>query len=342
MQFPKGFSSDNASGVHPLIMDALVRANVGHTPAYGNDPLTLELEKKIKSIFGEGATAFPVVSGTGANTLALMTMTSSFNAIFCADVAHIYEDEAGAPEKLTGCKLIPLLSRDGKISTASMKPYLAWKGDMHRSQPSVISISQPTEFGTLYTKSEIKELAKFAHDNGMLLHVDGARISNAVVALGTTFKELITDTGVDVLSLGGTKNGLMYGELVVFLKSELAVNFKFLRKHALQLVSKMRFVSAQFLAYFEKDLWKSNAAHANKMASDLAYGLKKIPLVEITHPVQVNVVFATLPKSAITTLQKQFPFYVWNEESNLVRWMCSFDTTSAEVDAFVKAISSVL
>lgn len=342
MQLPKGFSSDNASGVHPLVMQAITQANTGHAPAYGNDPFTRELESKVKSIFGSHVVSFPVVSGTGANVLSVMSTTQSFHAVFCADHAHLYVDETGAPEKLSGCKFIPLPSKDGKISVESIKPYLNWKGDMHRSQPSLISISEPTELGTLYTQSEIKALATFAHENNMLLHVDGARIANAVAALGSSFKELITDTGVDVLSLGGTKNGLMYGELVVFLKPELATNFKFLRKHALQLVSKMRFVSAQFLAYFEKDLWRVTAAHANKMTESLAYGLKKIPLVEIAHPVQTNVVFARLPRSAIDQLQKQVPFYVWNEETHLVRWMCSFDTTQAEIDAFVKLVSSVL
>ena len=274
METPKrGFASDNNSGVHPAIIKVLSDANNGHAIAYGDDPWTEKAKAKFKEIFGAQASIYFVFLGTAANVLSLKAITDSYHAIICADTAHINVDECGAPEKFTGCKLISVPSSVGKITVTAVVKHLHGFEFEHHTQPKVISITQATELGTLYTLEEIKALADLAHQYGMYLHVDGARIANAAVSLGVSFKEMITDTGVDILSFGGTKNGLMYGEAIVFLKEGLDNNFKYFRKQAMQLSSKMRYISAQFMAYLDQDLWKQSASHANRMAALLQKAL---------------------------------------------------------------------
>lgn len=334
----RGFASDNNSGVHPDIMKALLEANTGHTLAYGADPYTLKAEQKFRVLFGNQSSVYFVFLGTAANVLGLSAVTSSFNAIVCAESAHINMDECGAPEKFSGCKLLTVSTKDGKLTSEAVMKHLQGFDFEHHAQPKVISITQTTELGTIYTVHEIMDLATLAHQYGMYLHVDGARLANAAAALGVSFKKMITETGVDILSFGGTKNGLMYGEAIVFLKPGLDKNFKYHRKQGMQLASKMRYISAQFLAYLDADCWLYNALHANKMATLLANKLLTIKGVLISQPVQANAVFAIIPEKIIPDLQKEFFFYVWNEEINEVRWMTSWDTTESDIDAFVKLL----
>ena len=265
-------------------------------------------------------------------------MTESYNAIICTATSHINVDECGAPEKATGCKLLAIPSRNGKITVEQIKSYVHGIGDQHHVQAKVISITQATELGTVYTPEEIREIADYAHENQMLLHMDGARLSNAAASLKISFKEITSDVGVDVLSFGGTKNGLLCGESVIFFNRELAGNFQFIRKQGTQLPSKMRFIAAQFEALLTNDLWLKNATHANKMASKLARGVEAIPKIKITQTVQSNAVFATVPSQHIPTLQQRYPFYIWDEGRTEVRWMTSFDTTNGDVDGFVDFI----
>jgi threonine aldolase len=337
----RGFASDNNSGVHPAILKSIADANQGHCVAYGDDTFTQQAKELFKTHFGSQAATYFVFLGTGANVLSLKALTDSFNSVICAETAHINVDECGAPEKITGCKLISIPSVDGKIYPDSIKNYLHGFGFEHHSQPKVISITQATELGTLYTPQEIKNLADLAHSNNMYLHVDGARIANAAAALNCSFKEMITDTGVDVLSFGGTKNGLMYGEAIVFLKPGLDNNFKYFRKQSMQLASKMRFISAQFTGYFQDDLWLKNAQHSNRLAQLLASEVSKIPQIKITQVVQANGVFAIIPEEITQELQKQFFFYIWNEQTNEVRWMTSWDTQEEDIYGFVSLLKKL-
>jgi threonine aldolase len=338
MTSKRGFASDNNAGVHPVIMDALNKANSGHTIAYGDDTFTHSAEEKFKEIFGQQVSVYFVFLGTGANVLSLKALTEPFHSVICAETAHIQVDECGAPEKFTGCKLLPVETTNGKITPDKVKKHLHDFGFEHHSQPRVISITQATELGTVYTPDEIKSLADLAHAHEMYLHVDGARIANAAATLNISFKEMITDTGVDILSFGGTKNGLMFGEAIVFLKEGLDKNFKYFRKQGMQLASKMRYISAQFLSYLENDFWLKNAKHSNAMAQLLAEKVRKIPSVKITQPVQANGVFAIVPKHIIPELQKHYFFYVWNETTNEVRWMTSWDTKEKDVEGFVELL----
>ena len=337
----RGFASDNNAGVHPDILKAISDANKGHAIAYGDDSLTEKAKEKFKEIFGQQTSVYFVFLGTGANVLSLKALTESYHAIICADTAHINVDECSAPEKYTGCKLLIIPSADGKITVESVQKHLHGFDFEHHAQPKVISITQATELGTLYTPKEIKALADLAHKHDMYLHVDGARIANAAVSLGVSFKEMITDTGVDVLSFGGTKNGLMYGEAIVFLKPGLDKNFKYIRKQGMQLASKMRFVSAQFLAYLNDDLWKQNATTANAMAQLLYKKLLETKKIKITQPVQANGVFAIVPKNIIPILQKEFFFYVWDEQKSEVRWMTSWDTQVDDIKLFTDIINKL-
>lgn len=330
----RGFASDNNSGVHPDILKAIESVNQGHTIAYGNDHYTEKAIKRLKVEFGSETEIFFVFIGTAANVLGLDAVTQPYNSIICPETAHINQDECGAPDRYTGCKLLPVETPDGKLTIESIKKYMHGFGDEHHSQPKVISITQATEMGTIYTVEEVKEICDFAHKYKMLVHMDGARIANAAVSLGLSFKEFTGDAGVDVLSFGGTKNGLMYGEAIVFFNKELASDFKFRRKQAMQLSSKMRYISAQFDTYLEKGIWKVNAEHANKMAKLLESKVADISGVKITQKVQANGIFAIIPKELITALQKEFLFYVWDEEKSEVRWMTSFDTTEEDVLAF--------
>ncbi|MDP4208009.1 MAG: low specificity L-threonine aldolase [Bacteroidota bacterium] len=338
----RGFASDNNAGVHPDVLRALIDANSGHTIAYGEDLYTRQAVEKFKEILGEQISVYFVFLGTAANVLGLRALTDSFNAVICAETAHINVDECGAPERFTGCKLITVSSSDGKISTEEVKRHLQGFGFEHHAQPKVISITQPTELGTLYSVQEIKELADLAHQHNMYLHVDGARIANAVASSGSSLKEMITDTGVDVLSFGGTKNGLMYGEAIVFLKKNLDKNFKYYRKQGMQLASKMRYISAQFSAYFNDNLWLKNASHANKMAQLLAQKISDIKGITITQPVQANGVFAIIPKEIVPRLQEEFFFYTWNEHTNEVRWMTSWDTQETDIIAFTNLLQQLV
>ncbi|HYH86014.1 MAG TPA: low specificity L-threonine aldolase [Pyrinomonadaceae bacterium] len=338
MSAKRGFASDNNAGVHTRVMEALLSANGGHVLAYGDDEFTEAAEARFREQFGEGIEVFFVFGGTGANVTGLAAITRPHEAIVCAETAHINVDECGAPERFAGCKLLALATTDGKLTPAEVEPLLARAGDQHHVQPRVVSISQATELGTVYTDAEIKALADFARTRGMLLHVDGARIANAAAHLGVSLRELTTEAGVDVLSFGGTKNGMMYGEAVVFFDAGRARDFKFTRKQGAQLPSKMRFIAAQFDALLAEDLWLQNAAHANRMARLLASELERIPRVKITRRVEANAVFALIPREQVASIQKRFFFYVWNEETSEVRLMCSFDTTEGDVLELVSVI----
>jgi threonine aldolase len=338
----KGFASDNNSGVHPLIFESMKAANEGHVVGYGNDPFTQKAIQIFKQKFGTQTDVFFVFNGTGANVLGLSTVAQSFHSVICAETAHIQEDECGAPEKFTGCKLLPVEPVNGKLTPEKIQHHLKGFDFEHHSQPRVISISQVTEMGTVYQPEEIIELAELAHKHNMLLHMDGARIANAAVSLDMEFKEFTKDCGVDILSFGGTKNGMMMGEAVLFFNPELTPLTKYIRKQSMQLYSKMRFVGAQFIAYFENDLWKETAMHANKMAKLLEAEVAKIPEIKLTQSVKANGVFAIVPKEIIRPLQDRFFFYVWDEMKSEVRWMTSFDTTEEEIFGFIKSIKQLL
>lgn len=334
----RSFASDNNAGVHPEIIKAIKAANEGHVIAYGDDPITARAVKLFQKHFGPDIAVYFVFGGTGANVLGLKAITKSHQAIICAETAHVNVDECGAPESFTGCKLLAVSTSDGKLRVDQIKPLLHGIGVEHHVQPAVISISQATEMGTVYTKKELKTLALFAHENGMLLHVDGARLSNAAVSLEVSLKEITADVGVDVLSFGGTKNGMMYGEAVVFFNPKLAADFKYIRKQGMQLSSKMRFISAQFEAMLSGNLWRRGPEHANRMARLLAGELAKLSQIKITQPVEANGVFAVIPKKYIAVLQKKYFFYVWNEEISEVRLMASFDTSEDDIRDFVKFV----
>ena len=338
----KGFASDNNAGVHPEIFRAMEKANSGHVVGYGDDPYTTEAIRILKNEFGVETEVFFVFNGTGANVLGLSSVTQSWNSVVCADTSHIEEDECGAPEKFTGCKLLPVRSVKGKITPEAITRHLKGFDFEHHSQPGVISISQATEMGTVYRPEEIIAIADLAHKNNMYLHMDGARIANAAVALGVSFRAISKDCGVDILSFGGTKNSMMMGESVLFFNPGLAAHTKYLRKQSMQLYSKMRFVGAQFIAYFENDLWKKTAAHANRMAKLLESEVKKIPQIKLTQEVEANGVFAIVPRKIIKPLQEKFFFYVWDETTSEVRWMTSFDTTEQEIGKFVMLIKELV
>jgi threonine aldolase len=338
----RGFASDNNAGVHPRILEALKEVNGGHVVAYGDDPYTEKANAEIRQIFGNEIEPFFVFIGTAANVLGLSTVTQPYNAIICPETAHINVDECGAPEKFSGCKLLPCHTPDGKLTVDMIAAHMHGIGFEHHVQPKVVSITQATELGTVYKIEEIREIASYTHDHGMLLHMDGARICNAVISLDTGLSEISGEAGVDVLSFGGTKNGMMYGEAIIFFNKTLCEDFKYRRKQGMQLASKMRYIAAQFSAFLENDLWKENAAHANLMAQKLDAAVKGIPGVEVTRPVEANAVFAKIPPHIIPSLQREFFFYVWDEDSSEVRWMCSFDTTTEDIESFVSVLRSLL
>jgi len=338
----RGFASDNNAGVHPEILRALERVNEGHVIAYGDDPYTARSMELMRKIFGGESEIFFVFTGTAANVLGLGSMTQPYHAVICPDTSHIHVDECGAPEKFTGCKLLDVGTPDGKLTVEYIAGQMHGIGFEHHVQPRVVSVTQSTEMGTLYTAAEIREIADYAHDHGMLVHMDGARISNAAAALGCEFYDITGGAGVDVLSFGGTKNGLMYGEAVVFFDKTLCTDFKYRRKQGMQLTSKMRYIAAQFEAYLEGDLWRKNALHANRMAQKLYQAVSSIPGVEITQKVEANAVFAKIPSRLIPVLQEQYFFYVWDESTSEVRWMCSFDTEEADIEGFAKLLSSLM
>jgi len=340
----RGFASDNYSGIHPEVLAAIAAANEGHQIAYGEDQYTERLQEVFRSHFGDGIQAFPVFNGTGANVVGLQSMLPRWGAVIAASTAHINVDEGGAPERMGGMKLLTVPTDDGKL-TPELVDREAWGwGDEHRAQPLVVSITQSTELGTLYTPDEIRALADHAHERGMRLHMDGSRISNAAAALDLPFAAFTRDAGVDVLSFGGTKNGAMLGEAIVVVNPEASDGLIYSRKYSMQLASKMRFVSAQLIALLEGDLWKRNASHSNAMAARLRAGIEAgiadgtIRGVEFTQPTQVNGVFATLPEGIADQLRDVFRFYDWDAARREVRWMCSFDTQESDVDAFIAAL----
>ncbi|WP_436534205.1 threonine aldolase family protein [Actinoplanes sp. HUAS TT8] len=334
------FASDNYSGAHPEILAALVAANVGHEISYGRDSYTERLQDVFRAHFGDDARTYPVLNGTGANVVALQAACDRWGAVICADGAHINVDECGAPEKIAGLKLLPVGASHGKLTIDDVRREAWGFDDEHRARPQVVSLTQSTELGTVYTPDEIRAIAGFAHERGMLLHLDGARLANAAAHLGEPFRAFTTDAGVDILSFGGTKNGMILGEAVVVLNPRLNNGMDYLRKSSMQLVSKMRFVSAQFLALLDGDLWLRSATHANTMATRLAEQIRDLPGAEIGHPVQANAVFVRLPAPVLAGLHEQFSFYDW--PTGEARWMTSFDTTPEDVDALAKATSQLV
>jgi len=334
----RGFASDNNAGVHPEILKAIEKINEGHVIAYGDDPYTRQALDCLKKTFGSETEAYFVFIGTAANVLGVGALTRPFHSIICAETAHMQTDECGAPEKWTGCKLLTVPTTDGKITVEGIRRHIHDIGFEHHSQPRVISITQATEMGTVYKADEIRQITAYAHSKNMFVHMDGARISNAAASLDTSLKELTAGTGIDVLSFGGTKNGLMYGEAIIFFDSKLAENFKYLRKQGMQLASKMRFIAAQFDRYLKDDFWLENARNANRMARLLEEKVRTIPGIRITQKVEANAVFAILPPGIIAPLQKEYFFYVWDESTSEVRWMCSYDTTEEDIDKFSACI----
>jgi threonine aldolase len=341
----RGFASDNYSGIHPEVLAAIAAANDGHQVAYGEDVYTERLQSVMARHFGEGVEAYPVFNGTGANVVGLQSMLPRWGAVISATTAHINVDEGGAPERVGGIKILSVPTDDGKL-TPELIDREAWGwGDEHRAQPLVVSITQSTELGTLYSVDEIRTIADHVHGHGMRLHMDGSRISNAAASLDVPFRAFTRDAGVDVLSFGGTKNGAMLGEAIVVLNPEASQGLTYLRKLDMQLSSKMRFVSAQLVALLDGDLWHRNAAHSNAMAQRLRAGIEagladgSIRGVAFTHPTQANGVFATLPDGVADRLRESFRFYDWDAAKNEVRWMCSFDTSENDIDAFLAAIA---
>jgi len=340
---PRGsFASDNASGVHPLVLDAIVAANVGPALAYGDDPWTARATDALRDLFGVPAEVVFTWGGTGANVVGLQCLLAPYEAVICADTAHIHVDECGAPERFTGSKLLAVPTPDGKLRPEQITAHLHDVGDMHHVQPRVVSITQSTEMGTLYTAAEIAALAEVAHAHGLRVHLDGARIANAAAALGGDVRSFTVDAGVDVLTFGGTKNGMMYGEAVVFLDPDLGSAARFVRKQAGQLPSKMRYVAAQFEALLTDDLWLRNAAHANAMAVRLAERVAGIDGVDVTRPTVVNSVFAAVPPDALDALMAWSFFWEWDRATTEVRWMTSFDTTADDIETFAAGVAAVI
>jgi threonine aldolase len=342
MKPARSFASDNNAEVHPKVLKAISDANRGPAVGYGDDSYTEAAVRKFKQQFGSDIEVFMVFNGTAANCLSLKALTDSYHAVICTEAAHIYTDECGAPEKFTGCKLLPIPTMDGKLTVESVRQAYHGIGDQHHVQPRVISITQATEMGTVYKAEEITALARFAHEREMFLHMDGARVANAAASLGLSLREVTRDLGVDVLSFGGTNNGAMGAEAVIFFDRKLCQDFLYLRKQGMQLASKMRFISAQFDALLTGNLWLKNAQHANRMARLLEELLGEIPQVKIVYKVEANGVFAKIPRRAIARLQKRYFFYVWSEEQSVVRWMCSFDTTEQDVRQFVKFVAETV
>lgn len=340
--FPVSFGSDNHSGVHPEVWKALLKADEGFAPAYGEDPLTLEVLNKIESLFGGDCQACFVMTGTGANVVAIQNLVKSFNAIFCAQTAHINVDECGAVQKFTQARLQVIPTTDGKLTPELIGPYLLNNRDQHHSQGKVVSIAQSTEYGTLYTIEELKVLADYTHQQDMLLQIDGARLANAAAALDCSLKDITKEVGADIVSFGGTKNGLLFGEALISFRPELTSDIRFYRKQCTQLFSKMRYISAQFDAYLKDALWKKNANQANAMATLFSESLRNIPEVEIVQPVQVNSLFVKMPKKSIEELKEKYHFYIWDEAKNVVRLMCSFNTTEKSIEEFISDLKSSL
>ncbi|MGI8462364.1 MAG: threonine aldolase family protein [Solirubrobacterales bacterium] len=341
-----GFASDNFAGVHPEVLEAIARANEGHAPAYGYDGWTKRAEEVFRRHFGPTARAYPVFNGSAANVLALAATCETWQSAICTETAHLQVDECGAPERMAGVKLVPVATEHGKLDPDAVAARITRIGDQHASQPRVVTISQASELGTVYTPEEVAVIAELAHDNGLLLHVDGARLANAAAHLGASLGEITTEAGVDVVSFGGTKNGMLLGEAVVFINPEIGGRFEFTRKQLGQLASKMRYLSAQLEALLEGDLWLRSGTHANAMATRLADAVSGLDGIEIVHPVEANGVFPRIPGEVAERLLarhgEEFPFYPWPYEPGLYRWMCAWDTTEEDVDRFAAAVEQAL
>jgi threonine aldolase len=338
----RGFGSDNNAGIHPEILSEIMSVNSGHVIGYGSDIYTDQALSIFKEQLGSGTETFFVFTGTAANVLGLTAVRQSWNSIITASTAHLEQDECGAPEKFTGSKVLTVDTPDGKLNTDLIEKHMHGFDFEHHSQPKVISITQATEMGTVYTAPEIMAIADFAHSRGMLLHMDGARIANAAVSLDLPFKSFTTDAGVDVLSFGGTKNGMMFGEAICFLKTGLSKDFKYIRKQGMQLASKMRFISGQYIAYFRNDLWKKSALHSNAMARFMADRLQQIPEVKVTQSVQSNGVFVIMDSEVAERMRKHYFFYPWNEKTSEYRLMTSWDTTEEDIEEFVVMLKKEL
>ena len=336
----KSFASDNYASAHPDVVAALADANDGHAVSYGADPWTARAEEILRGHFGARSQALLVFNGSGANVVSIRAVCRPWEAVICADSAHVNVDEGGAPERIAGVKLLTVPTPDGKLTPDDVRARVTRIGDEHAVQPRLVTITQTSEYGTRYSPEETAALARTAHELGLAVHMDGSRLSNAAAGLGCGLGDLVTDVGVDVLSLGGTKNGMILGEAVVFLDPVLAEGARYLRKQTLQLASKGRFLAAQFIAMFESDLWRRNAAHANAMAARLADAIAGVPGATITQAVQANGVFAVLPRGAADAVRGQWPFYTWNEAAREERLMCCWDTTPDEVDAFAAALAA--
>jgi len=343
---PHDFASDNHAGAHPDVLAAISAANEGHAGSYGADPWTTRAADLLRDHFGGDSSSYLVFNGSGANVAALDVLTGPQEAVICTETAHMNVDECGAPERLAGTKLLTVATEHGKLSPADISRWEDKRGDEHHVQPRLVSITQATELGTVYTGEETRALADAAHDLGMLLHVDGARLANAAASLGADLATITTDAGVDAVSFGGTKNGLLFGEAVVFCRAGLGESFEFTRKQLTQLASKMRFTAAQFEALMDGDLWLRNASHANEMAARLAAAVRALEGVEVVHPVEANSVFARLDRAAIDCLLADLPgedpFYIWDAGEGIVRWMCSWDTTPDDVDSFASAVAAAV
>jgi threonine aldolase len=338
----KGLASDNYAGVLPEMLEAIAEANQFHAKSYGYDDFTEQAKQEFAKHFGSDVEVTFVFNGTGANVLGISCATESFNSILCADTSHLYVDESTAPETFTGCRLIPLATNgDGKIEIETIRNSIIRKGDEHYPQIKVFSIAQPTEYGTAYTREELLAISKLLKEHNFVFHMDGARLFNAAVSLNCSLKEMTRDVGVDILSVGGTKIGLLFGEAVVFFGKKYSQNLRYRQKQNMQLPSKMRFIAAQFHRLLRDEIWVKSAAHANDMATRLFEGVKDIQKIKITRIVQANSVFAIIPAEWNELLQDQTSFHIWNEKKNEVRWMCAFDTEEKDVDEFISAIHNL-
>lgn len=338
----RGLASDNFAGVHPKVMERLLACNRGHARAYGEDVFTARTRAAFNRLFGQEVATHFVFNGTAANNTALMAFARPFGAVLCADAAHLCNDESTAPERFLGMRLLPLHSRNGKVDPAALEEALGRGHGVHAVMPVALTLTQPTELGTVYTREELRHLVELAHARGVGVHVDGARIGCAVASLGTSLREMILETGVDALSFGGTKHGMLFGEAVVFLRPGLGADFPYWQKHAMQLASKMRFVSAQFEALLDGDLWVENGRHANAMAQRLLSAVRGLPRLEVLYPVEANAVFARIPPALIAPLQQASFFWPWDERAGTVRWMCAFDTTAEDVQRFAATVGAAL
>lgn len=339
--FHRSFASDNFAPVHPLVMQAIVDSNHGHAMAYGADDYSAAAHQAFNQLFGREVGCHFVFNGTAANLLALMAYQKSYGAVLCSDVSHIANDESTAPERMLGMRLLRLPSIHGKIPPDVLQAALAHDHGVHSAKPVVLSLTQPTELGTVYSIEEIRQLTAIAHAHGLGVHMDGARIGCALVSLGATARQMVVDSGIDILSFGGTKQGMLCGEAVIVLAPDIAAEFPYWQKSSMQLASKMRFIAAQFSALLRDDLWLKNAAHANRMAQLLRAAVEGLDYVIIDHPVEANALFVRIPQRLIEPLSRQSFFWPWDPALGLVRWMCSFDTDERDITHFVAALTSL-